>query len=301
MVAKKQFTPRKVAIALGVSESSLKRWCDRGLIQASKTVGGHRRIPLASVARFVKTSGHELVDPGALGFSSSDSAIVNSPDSIVENLRRKLAEGDENGCRQILFELFVESEKISQICDLTIAPAFHQIGEQWDCGQLEVYEERLACEIATRLLSELRSFIEPPEANAPLALGGTLSDDKYVLPTTMVEMVLRSNGWNAQSLGVGLPFETLLAALRQHQPRLFWLSISHIENEQSFIDEFREFRLSMPSQTAFVVGGRALNDSLRKQMDYTAYCDTMAHLESFAESVFDRPLTTASIQSTKLR
>ena len=35
---------------------------------------------------------------------------------------------------------------------------------------------------------------------------------------------------------------------------------------------------------AFVVGGRALTESIRQQMKFAAYCDNMQHLESFAQS-----------------
>jgi len=39
----RQLSPRELAEALGVSESSLKRWVDAGKIAASRTEGGHRR------------------------------------------------------------------------------------------------------------------------------------------------------------------------------------------------------------------------------------------------------------------
>ena len=37
-------SPKELADAIGVSESSIKRWVDNGEIQATKTSGGHRRI-----------------------------------------------------------------------------------------------------------------------------------------------------------------------------------------------------------------------------------------------------------------
>ena len=36
---------------------------------------------------------------------------------------------------------------------------------------------------------------------------------------------------------------------------------------------------------AFVVGGRALTETIRQQMKFAAYCDNMQHFESFAQTL----------------
>jgi excisionase family DNA binding protein len=64
---KELITPKQVARAIGVSESSLKRWCDRGLIPTVRTAGGHRRLPISGVLSYLRETGHEMVRPELLG------------------------------------------------------------------------------------------------------------------------------------------------------------------------------------------------------------------------------------------
>ena len=40
-----------------VSESTIKRWADAGLLKCQKTVGGHRKFGLDEVSRFQNRSG----------------------------------------------------------------------------------------------------------------------------------------------------------------------------------------------------------------------------------------------------
>ena len=57
---------RELADALGVSESSLKRWVDSGRISALRTEGGHRRIPLAEAMRFIRDTAAPIARPELL-------------------------------------------------------------------------------------------------------------------------------------------------------------------------------------------------------------------------------------------
>jgi len=63
---KKNASPKQVARAIGVSESTLKRWCDGGLIPMTKTAGGHRRIEVAAVIKFLRETGRQVVEPELL-------------------------------------------------------------------------------------------------------------------------------------------------------------------------------------------------------------------------------------------
>jgi methanogenic corrinoid protein MtbC1 len=106
-----------------------------------------------------------------------------------------------------------------------------------------------------------------------------------MLPTAMVELALRPQGWRAYSLGSRLPFATLATAIKDANPQIIWLSVSHIDDEQQFLAEYRAFHEQVCAEVAVVVGGRALSESLRSQMGYAAFCDKLQHLEVFAETL----------------
>lgn len=283
-------SPKQVAQAIGVSESSLKRWCDQGLIPTIKTAGGHRRLPVNGVLAYLRTSGHILVAPEILGLPPATTGGADRKLSTGrDRLLQALVDGDEALCVQIVLNLYLARYSMSQICDQVLTSAFVEIGERWGCGTVAVYQERRSCELCHRVMHEVRRALPELPANAPMAVGGTLDGDPYTLASGMVELVLRDQGWRACSLGNMLPFATLRAALCDTQPRLFWLSIASIQDEATFYDEFERLsQLASERRAALVVGGKALTEDVRKRMHYSAYCDTFEHLADFARTVRPR-------------
>ncbi len=278
-------TPKQLARAIDVSESSVKRWCDQGVIAAQYTAGGHRRISLAGVLEFVRNGKYELIHPEALGLPATSGQSSRVVSRAREQLTEALIAGDEPRCRQIVLDLYLASHHLSVICDEVIAAAFEDIGQRWACGRAEIYQERWGCEITRRILYELRTLLPAAAPDAPLAIGGTAAGDPYSLGTTMVELVLRDVGWRAVSLGDNLPAKTLAVAINTQRPQLFWLSCSHIADSEAFLAGYHDLYERFGNQVAFVVGGFALDESLRQAMQFAAYCDNMQHLQGFAQTL----------------
>ena len=185
-------------------------------------------------------------------------------------LAEALLAGDELLARQIVFDLYLAKHAMSMIFDKVFVSAFQEIGERWACQQADVYQERRGCDIITRILFELRRVQCPPE-RCCTAIGGTIEGDLYSLPTTMAELVLRDSGFHATTLGTSIPFVSLIKAIEQTQPKLFWLSVSHIPSPANFVNQFAALsQQCQASGTALVVGGRALTEELRQCMTYSA-------------------------------
>ena len=280
-------SPKQVAHAIGVSESSLKRWCDQGLIETVRTAGGHRRLAVSAVLGYLQKSGHRLVDPEMLGLpplsaGAGQRSLAKAQSALID----ALTQGQDLASRQIVVESFLAGHPMHEIADELVAPAFHEIGRQWGCGEVAVYQERHACEIMTRVLADLRRMTERHAAGTLKAIGGTLESDHYSLPNQLVELVLLNAGWDAISLGCNLPAETLELAIQQQCPRLVWLSVSHYECEEKFISAVERIRAAaFTNRSPFVIGGRMMCESLRQKVGEIACCDSMRQLDAYARAL----------------
>ena len=290
-------SPKAAARALGVSEASVKRWCDRGLLESTRTVGGHRKISTGEIVHFARVHGSLLAAPEQLALTFSHStAEATSPDSALRFAEQLLA-GDVLAARQTLFDRYLGGQPLSVLFDEVISIAFRIIGERWSRSLADIYQERRACHIVLSLFQELKQYLRAG-LSGRLAIGGTVFGDDYEIPSAMAELVLRADRYQTQNLGTSVPFQSLANAVRDLKPQLFWLSVSHIGDEDDFVNDFADFNsVCVGCGTALVVGGRALTDAVRPRLVYTAYCDTMQQLATFTAHF--RPPKSASQSRTQ--
>lgn len=284
--APKTVSPKQVAKAIGVSESSLKRWCDQGLIPMSRTEGGHRRLNPADVVAFIRKSDRHLAEPELLGLPAGNAKQIKFTEPCVDRLTQALIDGKDEVCRRLIFDLYLGNERLGRIFDELIAPSFAQIGSKWHNGKLDIYQERRAGEICESILIELRSYLPIPNERSPYAIGATPAGDSYRIANRMAELILRELGWNAVSLGVSLPFATIEKAIIRYDPKLLWLSVSAIIEQETFFSEYEQLRESAGSQLAIIMGGNALTQDVRSRLACTAFCGHMQDLESCVTNIF---------------
>lgn len=288
-------SPKQVARAVGVSESSLKRWCDQGLLPMVKTAGGHRRLPISGVLEFLRATGHEILRPEELGLPTSMGRGQRSLQQAAKELESALLAGDESVAQRILLDLYVAGQPLTALFDDVIAEAFHRIGDGWSCGSVEVYRERRAVEICQRALVELRSAFPLPAPSAPLAIGGTLSGDNYVLPTRMAELILRALGWQATSLGCNLPTPTWLSAIEQLRPRLVWISVSHCDSTTTLLEALGQVLPAARAHGAEVLlGGQALPGEEWPAEYRSVTCSGMLSFQQGVQRIWTKEMAAAS-------
>lgn len=242
-------TTRQLAEALGVSESSLKRWVDAGKIAASRTEGGHRRIELGEAMRFIRSSGTPLVRPEVLDLP--EVALGRERDRLIGYL----LSGDGVGARGWLMGRYLEGSTIAELADGPIREAMHELGELWRHDEAGIFIEHRGTDICLQAIAQLRSMTDAPSAQAPVALGGGPPGDPYLLPSQLAAMSLAELGMRAINLGPDTPASAFEAAISEHAPRMVWLSITTVL-APARARSIARMLASLPSSITIAIGGQ---------------------------------------------
>jgi len=282
-------SPKELAEAMGVSESSVKRWADGGRLRVQRTAGGHRRIPREEALRFVREEGLRLVRPEILGVEEVSQVPGELPGQPAEALYRALLNGQEEAAQGILTGLYLDGRDLAQILDQVLAPAMTRIGEIWQHDEAGIYIEHRAVDICERALDRLRELVPPLPADAPTAVGGAPAGDPYSLPSRMAATVLREQGWQVINLGAFTPASVLARAAADHKARLVWLALSiHAPDNRlrKEVDELRQALTDAGSQPGLVVGGPAFREQLPKPARGAHHAGSMAELAAYARGLY---------------
>ncbi|MXZ71979.1 MAG: helix-turn-helix domain-containing protein [Acidobacteria bacterium] len=280
-------TTRQLADAIGVSESSVKRWIDDGRIGAIRTAGGHRRVRVEEAARYVREAGMAIERPESLGL----------PD-LAAHARRKATDGEAGEmlydylttglaaeATGLLMARFLAGASVAQVVDGPLVQAMTKVGELWRSGPNGILLEHRATEVALRALVRLRALLRPP-GEGLVSVGGAPAGDPYVLASMSAAAVLEDEGFRATNLGPETPLGTLGLSVEKLRPRLVWISVSVANDATGLRREVLGLADRVRALGGILVVGGAQVDRLllpRKQALYVG--GSMAELRAIAHGL----------------
>jgi MerR family transcriptional regulator, light-induced transcriptional regulator len=248
---------RALANAIGVSESSVKRWADNGAIGSARTAGGHRRIPLGDAIRFVRETRVTVVRPEILGLPELSRRRAGTAAAAEDALTDFLTRGAAAEARGLLQALYLDGESLAAIVDGPLRTALAGVGEAWTRDPAGIFVEHRAVDICIQALSQLRLLL-PTAVDGLVATGGAVEEDPYLLPSMAAAIVLAGEGFEAVNLGANVPFHSFDEAMERLAPRLVWVSVSGITAPELIAAGLQRLAGRAARRHAHVVaGGRA--------------------------------------------
>ena len=277
-------TTKEVARLLSVSEATIKRWADDGLIQSDKTVGGHRRFGLAGIARFQRERG---VAPPQRSAAQGGRKSASKERVSISLLFRHLVAGHEDETGALLINAYLHGQSLASLFDRVVTPAMHQIGDLWYRGELTIADEHLATQTAIAALQNLRSVIHLAAVSEPRALICGVEGDLHELPIHLSQVLLENDGWDVINLGPNTPFFAVADALTKHRPRLLCISAKLMTDPDRLARDYAQVHKNARKLGgAIVLGGDGFAGSLLNQrFPSEFYAKNFEQLLRFARSL----------------
>lgn len=285
---KPNLSPRDLADAVGVSQSSIKRWVDDGRLRASRTAGGHRRISRTEALRFVRQQRMALVRPEILGLPDMAGVTSSLPPlpEVHRMLFRFLKEGAAAEASSLLLALYLAGHAPAEIMDGPVREAMHAIGEIWHDQSDGIFFEHRATTIIIDALNQLRHYAEPDGGGPLLAMGASPSGDPYFVPTLMAATVLAIAGIETTNLGPDTPVPSLREAVARHRPMLTWLSVTNAVEPGRLSVEIDQLAQEVAAWRGIVVvGGQGVSRLSLQSRDDLHLASTMAELGALAHGL----------------
>lgn len=288
MPVPKSLTTKEVARLCCVSDATVKRWEDAGLLKSERTNGGHRRFRIEEIARFQREQelGLRQCSGGESVVSASSRRRENKNYSDSE-LFHSLISGCEEETSNIFINSHLNGKSLEYIFDEIISPAMKQIGELWFAGELTIAQEHLATRTAICALHKLRNLLPVAEPNGKTAICCTIEGDFHELPTHLVQMLFEKEGFEVINFGTNLPLYALCDEISQHYPKIICISSTILTDIERLSRDFRSFNEKLcKTDGQVILGGRAFQDlHIRRRFPADFFAESFTDVVQFTRKI----------------
>jgi len=278
-------TTKEVARLCRVSDATVKRWEDAGLLKSERTSGQHRRFRAEEVARFQREQG--LGQKACHGDQSVLSSVARRKNLACSNstLFDLLVSGCEEETANFMIGTFLQGTELTDIFDELLSPAMCHIGDLWYRGELSVAQEHLASRAAHYAVHKLRSSLPLPEMNGKTAFCAAMEGDLHELPSYLAQVAIENEGWEVMNFGANTPLFSLTEEVLQYAPQAVCLSATYLTELERLSRDYKTLReTTQKLKIPIILGGRVFEDDpIRRRFPAEFYAESFANVAHFIE------------------
>ncbi len=290
MAELKSFTTIEVARLCRVSDATVKRWEEAGLLKSERTSGGHRRFRAEEVARFQREQNLGLKQ------SHGDESVIKTSNRARDKKNRSdsgflqsLFDGSEEAAANFFITAHLEGKPLTEIIDRIVCPAMREIGESWHRGEISIAQEHLATRTVISALYKLRSALPVPKMKNRLAVCCAMEGDLHELPTLLAQIAIENEGLEVINFGAATPLYSLADEIARRAPNLVCISAAVINELERLTRDYREFREKTAKlKIPILLGGSVFEDvHIRKRFESESYARSFTEVAEFVRKLIE--------------
>jgi 5-methyltetrahydrofolate--homocysteine methyltransferase len=223
--------------------------------------------------------GGDPVTPFAAHFRErKPQKAITSSLPLEERLQRYIIEGTRDGLFADL-DLAMEKYAPLEIINGPLMKGMDEVGRLFGANELIVAEVLQSAESMKAAVTHL----EPRMSKAQAASRGkvllaTVKGDVHDIGKNLVEIILANNGFQVVNLGIKVPPEQLVKAVKEHQPDMLGLSGLLVKSAHQMVataEDLKRAGVDLP----ILVGGAALSRNFVDRQIAPAYQGTVAYAQ----------------------
>jgi 5-methyltetrahydrofolate--homocysteine methyltransferase len=196
---------------------------------------------------------------------------------LDERLSRAIVEGTKEGLVADLEEKRATGATPLEIINGPLMAGMDEVGRLFNANELIVAEVLESAEAMKAAVSHLEQYMEKADtASRGKVILATVKGDVHDIGKNLVDIVLSNNGFTVVNLGIKIPPEKLIEAVREHRPDIVGLSGLLVKSAQQMVITAGDLRTA-GLDTPILVGGAALTDTFTRTRIAPAYGGFVAY------------------------
>src|SRR6185369_13019282 len=195
---------------------------------------------------------------------------------LDERLGNYIIEGTKEGLIADL-ELKLKEALPLDIINGPLMAGMSEVGRLFNNNELIVAEVLQSAEAMKAAVSYLEQFMEKSDdSSRGRIILATVKGDVHDIGKNLVDIILSNNGYQVVNLGIKVPPEVLVQAVREHRPDAIGLSGLLVKSAQQMVltaEDLKDAGIDLP----LLVGGAALSDRFTRGKIAPAYRGTVVY------------------------
>lgn len=146
-------------------------------------------------------------------------------ESYLDTIYLAVETGDDKKVTKIVKEALASSVAPLDVLERGLVPGIQALGKLFKDGQVYLPEILISCRAMDRGVEQLKPYLAGIDIhNKGTVVLGTVEGDLHDIGKKLVRLMLESNGFSVEDLGVDVSADSFVAAARQHSASIVGMS-----------------------------------------------------------------------------
>ncbi len=205
----------------------------------------------------------------------------------AENFYVAISQGKMDEVKKLTQEALDAGEKAESILKDGLLPAMEQIGVKFKNNEIYIPEVLIAARAMHAGMAILKPILSKSTATqAVKVIVGTVKGDLHDIGKNLVVMMLEGGGFEAIDIGVDVPPDKFVEAIKKHQPQVVGMSAlltTTMREMKNTLEAIQEAGLR--KQVKAIIGGAPVTDRYAKEIGADGYAPDAATAVDLVKSL----------------